>query len=206
MNVKICGITVLDDALCAVEAGADALGFIFWPASPRCVEPDAIRLLGEMLPPFVLRVGVFVDANADEVTKTVDRARLDAAQLHGDESPAVCAKVRERCRVFKAFRMKDESVIDEMKAYDVDAFLLDAYASDKPGGTGKTFDWDLATRAKALGKPVILSGGLKVENVPAAIAKVRPYALDVSSGVESTPGKKDHDKVRAFLRAAKGSK
>jgi phosphoribosylanthranilate isomerase len=206
MRVKICGITVLDDALCAVQAGADALGFVFWPPSPRCVEPDAVRLLGEMLPPFVLKVGVFVDESVDAVKQIVDAAHLDAAQLHGDESVKVCAAVRGRCRVFKAFRMKDESVVSRMKDYDVDGLLLDAFVSDKPGGTGTTFNWELALRAKELGKPVLLSGGLNPENVAAAIHKVQPYAVDVSSGVESSPGKKDHDKVRAFLRAAKGNR
>lgn len=203
MKAKICGITVLDDALCAVHAGADALGFIFWSPSPRCVEPDAVRLLGEMLPPFVMKVGVFVDASVDEVKRTVDRAHLDAAQLHGHESPDVCAAVRRRCRVFKAFRMKDESVLPQMKQYDVDAFLLDSFVEGKPGGTGRTFNWDLALRAKEIGRPVILSGGLTPANVGEAVQKVKPYAVDVSSGVESSPGKKDHDMVRAFLQAVK---
>jgi len=141
MRVKICGITVLDDALCAAEAGADALGFVFWAPSPRCVEPDAVRLLGDMLPPFVWKVGVFVDASPGEVKRIVERARLDAAQLHGEESPAVCAEVRQVCRVIKAFRMKDESVLERMKGYDADAFLLDSYVGGTPGGTGRTFNW-----------------------------------------------------------------
>jgi phosphoribosylanthranilate isomerase len=206
MKVKICGITVLDDALCAVEAGADMLGFIFWEQSPRCVEPDAIRLLGEMLPSNIEKVGVFVNALADEVKRIMDQARLNAAQLHGDESPAICADVRKRCRVFKAFRMKDAAVVKAMQAYDVDAFLLDAFVQGKPGGTGKTFNWDLALRAKDIGQPIILSGGLTSENVGEALQKVRPYAVDVSSGVESTPGKKDHGKIRAFLKAVKGKR
>lgn len=204
MKVKICGITVLDDALCAVEAGADALGFVFWPQSPRCVEPDAVRLLGEMLPPFILKVGVFVDASGEEIKRTVGEAHLDAAQLHGDESPAVCAAIRKSIRVFKAFRMKDETVLARMNGYDVDAFLLDAYVEGRPGGTGRTFHWDLALRVKELGRPMILSGGLTPKNVAEAIRKVEPYAVDVSSGVESTPGKKDHEKIRSFLAAVKG--
>lgn len=203
MKAKICGITVLDDALCAVEAGADMLGINFWDQSPRCVEPDAMKLLGEMLPSHIEKVGVFVNASADDVKRIVDRAQLNAAQLHGDESPAVCAEVRKHCRVFKAFRMKDESVLSQMKRYDVDAFLLDSFVEGKPGGTGKTFNWELAVRAKELGRPVILSGGLTAETVQSAIQKARPYAVDVSSGVESSPGKKDHDKIRAFLQAVK---
>lgn len=204
MKAKICGITVLDDALCAVDAGADALGFVFWSPSPRCVEPDAIRCLGEMLPPFVIKVGVFVDATADEVKRTVDRARLDIAQLHGNESPGLCADVRTRCRVIKAFRMRDESVLATMKDFDVDAILLDAFAEDKPGGTGKTFNWKLAARATELGRPIILSGGLTPGNVVAACSTAKPYAVDVSSGVESSPGKKDHEQMRLFLQLVKG--
>lgn len=206
MKVKICGITVLDDALCATEAGADALGFVFWGPSPRCVEPDAVRLLGEMLAPFVWKVGVFVDQCAEAVKQTVEQARLDVVQLHGDESPEFCAMIRQHCRVFKAFRMKDESALVAMKDYDVDAFLLDAFTNDKPGGTGKTFDWELAVRAKGLGKPIILSGGLTAENAGEAIRKVQPYALDVNSGVESTPGKKDHEKIRHFLKTIRSAR
>jgi len=155
------------------------------------------------VPSQIEKVGVFVNVSADDVKRTVDRARLDIAQLHGDESPKVCADVRKRCRVFKAFRMKDAKVLDTMKRYDVDAFLLDAFVEGKPGGTGKTFIWDLAVRAKELGRPILLSGGLTPKNVGDAIQKVQPYAVDVSSGVESSPGKKDHDKVKEFLRAAK---
>ena len=204
MKVKICGITVLDDALCAVAAGADALGFVFWGPSPRCVEPDAIRLLGKIISPFVLKVGVFVDFSSDAIGKIVDRARLDAAQLHGDETPETCAAVGRFCRVFKAFRMRDESILGLMKNYDADAFLLDGYLRDKPGGTGQTFDWQLVARAKQLGRPIILSGGLTPRNARECIQTTQPDAVDVSSGVESTPGKKDHDKIRAFLEAAKG--
>lgn len=204
MRVKICGITVLDDGLCAAEAGADALGFNFWGPSPRCVEPDAVRLLGEMLPSHVVKVGVFVDATADEIKSVVDRARLDMAQLHGNESPSLCAEVRERCIVIKAFRMKDASVLSTMKAYDVEMFLLDAFVKDSPGGTGKTFDWDLAIRVRReLARPVAISGGLTAGNVGEAIQRVQPHMVDVSSGVESSPGKKDHDKIRAFMKAAR---
>lgn len=204
VQVKICGITVLDDALCAVESGADMLGFVFWGPSPRCVEPDAVRLLGEMIPASIKKVGVFVDFSAEEMKRTMNRARLHIAQLHGNETPDVCVAVRKDFPVWKAFRMKDEAVVEQMKQYDVDAYLLDGYVADKPGGTGQRFNWELALRAKELGTPIVLSGGLTPKNVLDAM-KVKPYALDVSSGVESTPGKKDHDKIRQFIRRVHGA-
>ncbi len=198
-RVKVCGTTRLKDALLAVECGADAIGFIFYKKSPRYVSAKVAGEICSKLPPFVHRVGVFVNEAADKINRIVDRCGLDAVQLHGDESPAFCKKIK--CRVIKVVRVKDTSSLKEMSRYSVDAFLLDTYKENQWGGTGNVFDWKLAARAKKYG-PVILAGGLNPRNVKEAIQKVRPYGVDVSSGVEQSPGKKDPKKVKAFLKAA----
>jgi len=199
-RVKVCGTTRLKDALLAVECGADAIGFIFYKKSPRYVTAKAAKEIGSRLPPFVHRVGVFVNETADKINRIASRCGLDAVQLHGDESPAFCKKIR--CRVIKAVRVKDASSLKEMSRYTVDAFLLDTYKDNQWGGTGKVFDWKLAAQAKKYG-PVIVAGGLNPRNVKAVIQKVQPYGVDVSSGVEQSPGKKDPKKVRAFLKAVR---
>lgn len=200
VKVKVCGTTRLKDALLAVECGADAIGFIFYKKSPRYVTPTEAKEIGSQLPPFVHRVGVFVNETADKINRIVVRCGLDAVQLHGDEPPAFCKKIK--CRVIKAVRVKDAASLKAMSRYAVDGFLLDTYKADQWGGTGKVFDWDLALRAKKYG-PVILAGGLNARNVKAAIQKVKPFAVDVSSGVEQSPGKKDPKKVKAFLKAVR---
>ncbi|HJV67092.1 MAG TPA: phosphoribosylanthranilate isomerase [Geomonas sp.] len=200
-KVKICGITTLDDALLAARAGADALGFIFHEKSPRNIDPERAASIIAALPPFIQVVGLFVNAEVDFVNETADRCRLDIIQLHGEESPQYCRSVRRR--VMKVFRVRGMESLASMAEYQVAGFVLDAYSPNAHGGTGATFDWDCAIAAKEHG-PIVLAGGLGPENVAGAVAKVAPYGVDVSSGVELSPGIKDPEKVREFIRQAKG--
>ena len=199
-KVKICGITNKDDALAAAEFGADALGFVFYPKSPRYIEPERAREIIEELPPFVTSVGVFVNEWKEKVEEIIEVSGIGAVQLHGEESPAYCASFRN-VKVIKAFRVSDEFDPERLHDYTVDACLLDAYSKDAYGGTGETFSWEIARRASAYGR-IILAGGLTPENVAQAIREAKPYAVDVSSGVERSPGVKDQEKVRAFLARA----
>lgn len=201
VRVKICGLTNLADAEAAVSLGADAVGFIFHRSSPRYVAPAVAREISESLPPFVARVGVFVNSALQEVRDTLARCRLDLAQLHGEEDEDFAAALYPR--VVKALRVGRDDVLDGVGRFKAAAFLLDTYRAAVPGGTGTTFDWSIARDAVATGRRVILSGGLGPDNVAAAIAAVRPYAVDVASGVETSPGRKDHEKLRAFITAAK---
>jgi phosphoribosylanthranilate isomerase len=200
IRIKICGITNIEDALLAAESGAHALGFVF-AKSPRQVNPATVRRIVKVLPPFISRVGVFVNEDSEVVKEIAGLCGLDVVQLHGDESPAYCNKFSTQ--VIKAIRVKDRSVLPQLSKYEVDALLLDAFVPGKPGGTGKSFNWDIAAEAKEYGR-IILSGGLSPENVAEAIARADPYGVDVSSGVEAEQGKKDPKKVRAFIRAAAG--
>lgn len=203
--VKICGITNVEDALAAVEAGADALGFVFYPPSPRYVAPERVRAIVDRLPPFVTTVGLFVDGSVQTINDIAARCGLDRLQLHGDESPEFCAMVERP--VIKAFRIKAANSLVRLPDYKVSAYLLDAYVEGAlPGGTGASFAWELAVQAKPYG-PLILAGGLTPENVETAIRQVSPYGVDVSTGVERAPGLKDHAKVRRFIaRAKRGSR
>lgn len=201
VNVKICGITNEDDALQAVDAGADALGFVFYDLSPRCISYAAAERIIRKLPPFVTTVGVFVNSPASTVNAAVEQCGLQVVQLHGDEKPAYCSEVRQR--IVKAFRIRDISSLEAVAQYPVSGYLLDAYVPGSYGGTGLTFNWDVARIAKQYG-PIILAGGLNPDNVCAAVKSVAPYAVDISSGVESAPGKKDHAKVTELIRRAKG--
>jgi phosphoribosylanthranilate isomerase len=201
-KIKICGITNLEDAQLAVDLGADALGFIFHPKSPRYIKVlDAANICNQ-LPPFVAKVGVFVDELEYEIERALDECLLTALQFHGDEPPGFCRKFAAKS--IKAIRMRDENSLRTAAEYDVDALLLDTYTESERGGTGRTFDWSLAVRAKEIGPPVILSGGLTTANVQEAIRNVRPYAVDVSSGVEREPGRKDPQKLRRFMEQVKG--
>jgi len=201
VQVKICGITRLEDAQVAVEAGADALGFVFYPPSPRCVTPQQAAQIIRRLPPFVTTVGLFVDVPLDTVHDIALLCGLDRVQLHGRETPEFCARVKRP--VIKAFRIKHADSLADLPGYRVAAFLLDAYVEGAlPGGTGASFPWQLAAQAKPYG-PVILAGGLTPENIEAAITQIHPYGVDVSSGVECVPGIKDHQKVREFVERAK---
>lgn len=200
VRIKICGITNLEDALLATGLGANALGFIFYAKSPRSVEPEAAREIIRQLPPFVLSVGVFVDEEAGVVQELAARVGLDWVQLHGQESPEYCRSLGRR--VLKGFRIKDEDSLEELQTYRgaVQAFLLDTYKKGQTGGTGETFDWELARKAQDYG-PIVLAGGLTADNVAQAVAAAQPQAVDVASGVEAAPGKKDPEKLRAFFRA-----
>ena len=200
VRVKICGITNLEDALMAVEAGADALGFVFFRGSPRYISPEQAAVIIRRLPPFVQTVGLFVNEESATVNSTADRCGLDLVQLHGEESPDYCAAVKRR--VIKAFRVKDASTLDDIMNYSVAACLLDAWSPAAHGGTGTTFNWEIAAKAVA-SHTIILAGGLTPENVAGAVATVKPYAVDVSSGVESAPGKKDAGQVSRFIRASR---
>lgn len=186
----------------AVEAGADALGFVFFQGSPRNISPEKAAEVIRLLPPFVQTVGLFVNEELATVNLLADQCGLDIIQLHGEEPPDYCAAVKRR--VVKAFRVKDASSLAEMADYRVAACLLDAWSPLAHGGTGTTFSWDLAARATA-SHTIILAGGLTAENVALAVATVKPYAVDVSSGVESRPGKKDAALVSRFICAAKES-
>jgi len=200
VRVKICGITNLEDARLAADLGAQALGFIFYPKSPRSIKPEAARDIIKNLPPLVLSVGVFVDEEATVVREVAQNVGLDWVQLHGQESPEYCRALGRR--VIKGFRVQDQSSLAVLPNYRdaVQAFLLDTYRPGTPGGTGETFDWELARRAQDYG-PVILAGGLTAANVGQAITIAQPAAVDVASGVEATPGVKDPERLKAFFEA-----
>jgi len=201
VKVKICGITNLPDGLAAAEAGADALGFLFYDQSPRCISVEAAAALVPQLPPFVLKVGVFVNAPDDLVVRAIRQCGLNLLQFHGDESPEYCLQFG--LMSVKAFRVQDAASLQALPTYHTDAWLLDTYSPDKPGGTGDTFNWELALEAQRWGRPIFLAGGLTPENVAEVVRRVRPYGVDVSTGVEAAPGRKDHAKVKAFIQAAK---
>lgn len=201
VKVKICGITNLADAQAAVGEGADLLGFVFYEKSPRHITVQAARDIVRQLPPFVARVGVFVNAREELISQALGECGLNVLQFHGDESPEDCLKFGAMS--LKAFRVRDEASLKSFPAYQTNGWLLDACAPGARGGTGATFNWDLAVEAQKFGRPIFLAGGLTPENVGEAVRRVRPFAVDVSSGVESAPGKKDAAKVRAFIAAAR---
>ena len=189
VRVKVCGITNYQDASMAIELGADALGFIF-ASSPRQITPEKARDIIYAIPPFVQTVGVFVDEDPGKIRRTIHLCGLDLVQLHGDESPDLCRELMP-CAI-KALRLKDESSLSAIKPYRgrVRAILLDTYMQGKRGGTGRTFDWNLAIKAKEFGIPTILSGGLNPDTISEAISLVKPFGVDVNSGIEESPGKK----------------
>lgn len=199
---KICGITRVEDALAAAAAGADAIGLVFYAKSPRAVSVEQARQIIAALPPFVTTVGLFVDAGRDELRQILAQVPLDLLQFHGDESAEQCEGHGRP--YIKALRVRGgDDVAAQVARYPgAVGVLLDTFVEGVPGGTGLAFDWSLVPAG--LAKPVILAGGLTPENVAAAIARVCPYAVDVSGGVESAKGIKDADKVRAFIRAAQG--
>lgn len=206
IRVKICGLTTVEDARWALRVGADALGLNFVPGTPRCLETGQAREMAQALPPFGTRVGVFVNEPAERVAEVARIVGLDAAQLHGDETPEECRWLIGRgLRVIRALRVKGPETMAEIDAFAGCAILLDAYVEGALGGTGRTFDWRLAERA-ACERPIILSGGLRPENVADAVRRVRPYGVDSSSGVEgAAPGRKDPERVLRFVRNARAS-
>ena len=207
LRIKICGITCEEDAWAAIEAGADALGFVFVPGTPRFIEPARAAAITRGLPPFVSRVGLFVNAPIEHIRATLAEARLDTVQLHGDESPEVGLSLLGQVRVIQAFRVQGPETLLRLPDYrsSSDAWLLDAYVPGAAGGTGARFDWNLAVQARELGHPLILAGGLKPENIAEAVRQVRPFAVDVSSGVESSPGRKDAEKIQQLIGSARSA-
>jgi phosphoribosylanthranilate isomerase len=204
VKIKICGITNIEDAEVAVTAGADALGFVMYRKSPRYVEPAVARSIVAGLPPFVLPIGVFVNEDAGAVRTLMDECGFALAQLHGDESALYCQDLGRPA--LKALRLKDRGTFLALAEFqgraNVRGFVIDAFSDQTYGGTGQTVDWTLAAEA-ARSTPILLAGGLTPANVAEAIPLVRPYGVDVSSGVEKSPGKKDPAKVQAFIEAAR---
>ncbi len=204
VRVKICGIRRFDDAITAVRAGVDALGFIFYEKSPRYIDPEEAKIILEELPPFVDTVGVFVDKKRKEVEEIIDYCRLDYVQLHGEESPKYCerlARSSSPCEVLKAFRvgpqLTEESFIEYLP--HVKGFLLDTYTKGEKGGTGKIFDWSAIEKLN-LHKPFLLAGGLDIRNINEALSSVQPFGVDANSGLEKKPGVKDHKLIVKFIQ------
>lgn len=204
--IKVCGVTNVEDALAALEAGADMLGFNFYARSPRYIQPAEARRIVEQLPANVFCVGVFVNEPAPEDVERIAReAGLGAVQLHGDETPEYCQSLHGLTTI-KALRVGADFEIESAAAYDADAVLLDAYVAGARGGTGHTFDWSLAALTRQRVPRLFLAGGLNPDNVAAAAAAVRPYAVDVCSGVEISPGRKSPELMRRFAEQVKGSR
>jgi phosphoribosylanthranilate isomerase len=201
-RVKSCGTTSVEDARLAAELDAWAVGMIFWPHSPRECPPEVAEEIGAELRRQIELVGVFVNAPLDEVSALADRCSLSIVQLHGDEGPAYCREAGRRtgCKVMKAIRVKDAGSIRALHSFEVDYHLLDAHVPGHRGGTGETFQWELV-EAHDRHVPIVLSGGLTADNVGAAIEATRPFAVDVASGTEAAPGRKDPAKLQAFVRA-----
>ena len=203
VQVKICGITNVEDGIAAAEAGADALGFIFYQKSPRYLPIEKAAQIIRDLPPMIVKVGVFVDAPEEVVFRVISDCGLNVLQFHGSETPEYCLQFG--LMSMKAFQIRDVQSLSRLTDFPTDAWLLDAYSDGRLGGTGESFNWDLAVEAGKWGRPIFLAGGLTPGNVAEAVRQVQPYAVDVSSGVEASPGKKDHAKVKAFIQAAKSA-
>ena len=203
VKVKICGITRVADGLAAAEAGADMIGLMLYEKSPRHVSLQTAAEIARALPPFVLRVGVFVNPTEELVLRAIADCGVTLLQFHGDEPPEFCTQFGMMS--MKAFRIRDAGSLAALPDYSTEAYLLDAYSADALGGTGAKFNWELAIEAKKLGRPIVLAGGLTPENVAEAVRQVQPFGVDVSSGVESSPGKKDPAKVRAFIAGVRNA-
>jgi phosphoribosylanthranilate isomerase len=203
VKVKICGITSVEDAQAALAAGADILGFIFAEQSPRYITIEKAREIARELPPATMRVGVFVNAKVEQVVFALRICDFGGLQFHGEEPSGYGQHFS--VPTIKAFRVRDKESLQPMANYDTDYFLLDSYVAGQPGGTGETFNWDLAVEAKALGHPIFLAGGLTAQNVAEAVRKVQPFGVDVSSGVEASPGEKDVQKMRDFVAAVRSA-
>ncbi|MDD5440378.1 MAG: phosphoribosylanthranilate isomerase [Candidatus Omnitrophica bacterium] len=206
-KVKICGLTNIDDARKAEELGAEYVGFVLFNKSPRMIRPSDAAAIAKALKGTAKKVGLFLDEIIDAVVKAVDTAGLDAVQLHGDEGPdyvnALIEKLRKRVTVIKSFKIKKGFSFDILQRYPMaDFFLFDTFKEGMPGGTGQTFDWEII-RGRDFPKPIFLAGGLNPDNVRTAIGTVKPYAVDIASGIERSPGKKDHTLMEAFINAAR---
>ena len=202
-RVKICGVTNVADALAAAEAGADMIGLMFYERSPRHISLATAEEISRALPPFVQRVGVFVNPAEELVTRAIGDCNLSLLQFHGEETSEFCTQFG--LMSVKALRVRAAESLKALENFQTDAFLLDAYSKRGLGGSGEKFNWDLAVEAQKFGKPIFLAGGLTPENVADAVQTVRPFGVDVSSGVESAPGKKDAEKVRAFIQAVRNA-
>ncbi len=202
MKVKICGVTNKEDALNAISLGAEAIGFIFSKDSPRYISPEKAEGISLFLPPFVLLVGVFVNQSKEEITEIAHKVHLDLIQLHGNETPSFCLGMPRR--IIKAIRVNEIEDLNQIPQYQgiVSAILLDTKVHNLEGGTGKTFDWGLALKAKEFEIPLILAGGINSTNIKKAVNMVKPYAVDLSSGVENEPGKKDYNKMQEIMKIA----
>lgn len=199
VKIKICGITNVEDAAWVANLGADYLGLNFTKASKRKISAEKAQQIINTLPPYIEKVGLFADEDPEIVEKTLADCKLDVLQFHGDEGPEYCNRFKGRAKIIKAFRVKDEQSLSRIPQYGVDFYLLDTFVEEALGGTGQTFNWDLAVRAKKFERPIFLAGGLSPENVVEAIKKVQPYAVDVSSGVESSPRRKSVELMQNFI-------
>jgi len=203
VRIKICGITNLEDALSSIRSGCDALGFVFYKRSPRYLVPEKARQIIGKLPERVIKIGVFVNARKKTIRRIARLCRLDMLQLHGDESVSFCRGFSEY-KLIKAFRVKGRIDLRDILSYNSYAYLFDSFAVSKFGGTGRKFDWRLMRDLKRINRPLFLSGGLNEKNVKRAIKAFKPDWVDASSSLEAAPGRKDREKVRKFIRAAKG--
>jgi phosphoribosylanthranilate isomerase len=204
-KVKICGITNLEDARLSVKFGADALGFNFYKKSPRFIEPEKVRKIVEKLPREVLKVGVFVNETLETIAEIATTAKLDAIQLHGEETPGFCReiKLKTKLEIIKAFRVSPDFTPEDVLKYEVDAILLDAYNPKEHGGTGETFNWEIAKKVQEISPKMYLAGGLSAQNVLEAVEKVQPFTVDSCSALEKEKGKKDKLKTIRFIEYAK---
>jgi phosphoribosylanthranilate isomerase len=209
VRVKFCGITSSADAEKAVSAGSDALGFVFFKDSPRYIEPESAGAIIKTLPPFVTSVGVFVNEDIRFIQDCAEKCGLGAVQMHGDETPEYCSIFRglglKGIKLIKGIRLKDQESIRSIEDCQADAVLLDAYKKDIYGGTGKVLDRSLAVLAKEYGKKLIISGGLNPDNVREIIEELKPYAVDVSSGIESSPGEENIELMEEFIQEVRAA-
>jgi len=201
-KVKICGITNLEDALISINAGCDALGFAFFKGSPRYITPEAARKIIRSLPAYVIKIGVFVNAQEKTIKKIARMLGLNMLQFHGQESAEFCSRFK-KYKIIKVFRIKDKDHLPDVSKYKVFAYLFDTFNPAKKGGTGERFDWELISHIKGIEGPIFLAGGLTPKNVYKAIKKVKPQWVDVCSSIELAPGKKDAKKVKDFVKEAK---
>jgi phosphoribosylanthranilate isomerase len=204
--IKICGITNVHDALAAVAAGADALGFNFYKPSPRYVTPQTAREIVAKLPVSVLTVGVFVNEESQSVRNIANEANVAALQLHGDESPEYCRELGKDRYVIKTFAVANDFDVQRIQLYRVEAIMLDTKHNSLRGGTGRVFDWSVAKEVNDFVPKLFLAGGLSPENIEEAVATVRPYAIDACSALEDEPGRKNHERMRAFVKIARSVK
>jgi phosphoribosylanthranilate isomerase len=199
VKIKICGITNVEDAVWVANLGADYLGLVFAKESKRRINLEKAQEIVKQVPPYIKKVGLFINEEPQTVDEILSVCKLDLLQFHGEETPDYCNQFKTKVELIKAFRMKDKESLKQISQYDVDFYLLDTFVEGEYGGTGQSFNWDLALQAKQFGRPIFLAGGLNHDNVAAAIKKVQPYAVDVASGVESSPRRKSVELMQRFV-------